>query len=171
MHLNSLNPKGREVARARARFLGRPLSISLATGLLLAGAIGHTPTASAAGQPLTCSNRTLRGDYGAAIDGAIVLPSPAPNILLRGLAMTHYDGHGNFSQVDFVTANGVPEVSDWRPATGTYQVNPDCTGTAEIHFDDGSASLNLRLVVVDRGRQLMTIVEGIPTGALGIKVR
>jgi hypothetical protein len=169
---SSPNPKDGEVSSTRARFLRRASSASVAAGLLLAWVIGYPSTMSADdNEPPTWSNRTLRGDYGAAIDGRIVLPSPAPNILLRGLAMTHYDGHGNFSQVDFVTANGVPETSDWRPATGTYQVNPYCTGTAEIHFDDGSASLNLRLVVVDGGRQLMTIVDGIPTGALGIKVR
>ena len=85
--------------------------------------------------------------------------------------MTHFDGHGNFSQVDFVTVNGVPEMSDWRPATGTYEVNPDCTGTSAINFNDGSPSLNGRFVVVDGGRQIMGIVEGIATGGIGIKVR
>jgi hypothetical protein len=121
--------------------------------------------------PKACSNRTLRGDYGFAIGGTILPPSPAPALLLRGLAMTHFDGHGNLSQVDFVTLNGVPSGSDWSPATGTYEVNPDCTGTAEIHFTDSRPTLNLRMVVVDGGRQIMNVVVGNATGATGIKVR
>jgi hypothetical protein len=89
--------------------------------------------------------------------------------LLRGVAMTHFDGRGNLSQVDFTTRNGVPAAADWRPATGTYEVNPDCTGTAEI-VAVGAPPLQLRLVVFDHGRQVRTIVLGNPTGSLGVKV-
>jgi hypothetical protein len=148
------------------------LLAATAVGLALAQAVSGTPTVSADDDgPKACSNRTLRGDYGSAIDGAIVLPSPAPSILLRGLVMQHFDGRGNFSQVDFITLNGVPETSDWRPATGTYAVNPDCTGTAVINFDDGSPSLHTRLLVVDGGRQVMAMAEGIATGSIGTRVR
>jgi hypothetical protein len=142
-----------------------------AVGLALALATSGTPTVSAHDDgPKACSNRTLRGDYGSAIDGAIVLPSPAPSILLRGLVMQHFDGDGNFSQVDFITLNGVPETSDWRPASGTYEVNADCTGTAVINFDDGHV-LHTRLVVIDGGRQVMGLVEGIATSSIGTRVR
>jgi hypothetical protein len=113
-----------------------------------------------------CSDRTLRGDYAFAIDGTIV----AAGLLVRGVAMTHFDGHGNLSQVDFVTLNGVAGGTDWRPATGTYEINPDCTGTAQI-LPAGAPPLNLRLVVGDRGRQVWTVVIGNATGCTGIKVR
>jgi hypothetical protein len=153
-------------------FVRRALPVSVAAGLLLAGAIGQTRTTSAnASEPPTCSNRTIRGDYGSTFEGAILLPSPAPSLRLRGLALGHFDGHGNYSEVAFVTLNGVPEESDWRPATGTYEVNPDCTGTQEIHFNNGSPSLKLRFVIVDGGRQMMSNVEGNPIGGIGIKVR
>jgi hypothetical protein len=148
------------------------MRVAMTVGLGLALATSGTRALRADDDaPKTCSNRTLRGDYGFAIDGTILPPSPAPALLLRGLAMTHFDGHGNLSQVDFVTLNGAPAGSDWRPATGTYEVNPDCTGTAEIHFNDGEPPLNLRMVVVDGGRQVMNIVESNATGATGIKVR
>ncbi|HEY3214881.1 MAG TPA: hypothetical protein VGK93_00160 [Candidatus Eisenbacteria bacterium] len=117
-----------------------------------------------------CSNRTLRGDYGFDIGGQI-LTGPLAGNVLRGVAMTHFDGHGNLTQVDFATFNGVPGWPDWRPATGTYDLNPDCTGTAEIIPSDQSPSLHLRMVVVDRGREIRTIVEGNATGSTGIKVR
>jgi hypothetical protein len=115
-----------------------------AVGLALALATSGTPALRADDDgPKTCSNRTLRGDYGFTIGGTILPPSPAPALLLRGLALTRFDGHGNFSQVDFVTVNGAPSRTDWRPATGTYDVNPDCTGTAEINFPDGPPTLHL----------------------------
>lgn len=115
-----------------------------------------------------CSDHTLRGDYAFAIDGTI-LSAPSP-LLLRGVAMTHFDGHGNLSQVDFVTLNGVAGGPDWRPATGTYEINPDCTGKAQI-IPAGAPPLNLRLVVGDRGRQVWTVVIGNATGSTGTRVR
>jgi hypothetical protein len=115
-----------------------------------------------------CSDRTLRGDYAFAIEGTI-LTAPSP-LLLRGVAMTHFDGHGNLSQVDFVTLNGAAAGPDWRPATGTYEINPDCTGTAQI-LPAGAPPLNLRLVVGARGRQVWTVVIGNSTGSTGTRVR
>jgi hypothetical protein len=115
-----------------------------------------------------CSDRTLRGDYGFTIGGTI-LAGPA-QILLRGVAMTHFDGHGHLTQVDFTTQNGLPASPDWRPATGTYEVNEDCTGSAVIVPASGP-TLNLRLVVFDRGRQVSTVVIGNSTGSVGTKVR
>jgi hypothetical protein len=116
-----------------------------------------------------CSDHTLRGDYAFVIDGTI-LTAPGGPLLLRGVAMTHFDGSGNLSQVDFVTLNGVPGGSDWRPATGTYEVNPDCTGKAQI-LPLGAPPLNLRLVVGERGRRLWTVVIGNATGSMGTRVR
>lgn len=116
-----------------------------------------------------CSNRTLRGEYGFSIDGTVLAGTPNA-FLLRGVAMTSFDGDGNLSQVDFATRNGVPLMPDWRPGVGTYQINADCTGTAQIIPGDGSPALNLRLVVVDRGREVRTIVVGNATGSVGIRV-
>jgi len=115
-----------------------------------------------------CSNRTLRGSYAFNIDGTIV---DGPNrLLLRGLAMTQFDGDGNLSQVDFTTINGAPAGTDWRSGVGSYELNPDCTGTMEIIQSDGSPTLRLRLVVANHGRTIHNIVEGSSTGATGTKV-
>ena len=118
----------------------------------------------------SCSNGTLRGAYGFTIDGQLLLPGGAP-LLLRGVAMTTFDGQGNLSQVDHATVNGMPRWSGWRDAVGTYDVNPDCTGTAQIVPGDGSPALNLHLVVFDHGRQVRTVVDGNATGSLGVRVR
>ena len=97
-----------------------------------------------------CSNRTLHGSYALNIDGTIIA---GPNrLLLRGVAMREFDGRGNVSQVDFTTINGAPAGTEWRSGSGTYELNPDCTGTMGIIQSDGSPTLRLRLVVANHGR-------------------
>jgi hypothetical protein len=143
---------------------------------VLAAALGAallafvTPSPVRADEEGGCSNRTLRGSYGFHVDGQI-LPPGAPALILRGVAMTEFDGNGNLSQVDHATFNGVPRWAGWRSAVGTYDVNPDCTGTGQIVPSDGSPALNLHFVVFDHGRQVRTVVDGNATGSLGVRVR
>ena len=116
-----------------------------------------------------CSNQTLRGDYGFAIEGQI-LAGPRAGHLLRGEAMTHFDGEGNLSQVDHVVDNGVPPRIEWSPGSGPYIVNPDCTGTAQINFTDGRPPVNLHLVVVRHGQEIHTAVDaGGAASSIGIR--
>jgi hypothetical protein len=153
--------------------------LAVATGLfMVCGVVAFGPLVGAQaenrvhdspGSWFKCSDRTLKGDYGFSIDGTILAGTPNA-FLLRGVAMTHFDGRGNLSQVDFTTRNGAPLAPDWRPAVGTYDINADCTGTAQIIPGDGSPTLNLRLVVVDRGREVRTIVVGNASGSVGIRV-
>jgi hypothetical protein len=152
-------------------FLPRAIALMTATGLAAALVLSAPArvTADNDGRGRGCSESTLRGDYGFSIDGQILAGPKAG--LLRGLAMTHFDGDGGLSQVDFTTINGIPTGADWRPGTGTYEVNADCTGKAQISFTDGSPTLRLRLVVADRGDQIRTIVEGNATGSFGVRVR
>lgn len=105
-----------------------------------------------------CSNRSLRGAYAFAIEGVFVdAPAPLP---LRGVALTYFDGRGNLAQVDHVVFNGVLPPQDWTPATGTYRINADCTGQAEIIIPGSPFSpVTLRLVVGDGGAQLRTVVS------------
>jgi hypothetical protein len=152
--------------------LRRAIPVALAVGLastLALSTVGSVAADNDEGGEARCSNQTLRGDYGFDIGGQI-LAGPRAGIL-RGVAMTRFDGQGNLSQVDFATINGIPGWPDWRPATGTYDLNPDCTGTAEFTPSDGSPTIHLRMVVVNRGREIRTIVEGNATGSTGIKVR
>jgi hypothetical protein len=84
-----------------------------------------------------CTNRLLASDYGFTIRGQ-KLAGPGPIGPQIGVAMVHFDGEGSFTQTDTVTIDGlvVAEFSH-PPATGTYTVNSDCTGTFTINFTDG----------------------------------
>ena len=125
--------------------------LMIACSLLVSGSLAWADTGDG-----PCSNRTLRGDYGFAIEG-LILPAPGVALPIRGVNMTHYDGEGGSSQVDHVVSNGVPiSPIDWAPTTGTYHVNADCTGTAQINQTGGV--LNLRIVVVRNGKEIHAVV-------------
>jgi hypothetical protein len=149
----------------------RRVVLALAAGLAITLALS-TPrnvTADNDGRGRGCSEDILHGDYGFSVAGPL-LAGPYAGVI-RAVAMTHFDGDGGLSQVDFATINGVPTGTDWRPGTGTYAINANCTGTARIEFTDGSPALRLRIVVDDRGDEVRTIVEGNAVGSIGRRVR
>ena len=125
------------------------------SGVLVSGA-SVRPDARGDARDRNCSNRTLRGDYGSAIEGT-VLPAPGVSLPIRGVVMTRYDGEGNFHQVDHVVVNGVPPPNQWNPGAGTYQINADCTGTGQILQANGGF-VNLVFVVVRSGDEVHAVV-------------
>ena len=141
----------------------------MATPMMIIGTLlGAGAPANAQEAATFCSNRTLAGDYGFSIDGVILAgPSTLP---LRGVAMTHFDGRGNLTQVDHVLVNGVPPALDWTPGSGPYTVNPDCTGTMQINVA-GQPPLNLHIVVVKQGKEVHTVVGANAVGSIGIKLQ
>jgi hypothetical protein len=149
------------------------LRISIVSPLLIfCGVLLSGSSACAQSADQTCSNRTLSGHYGFAIEGVASLGSQVG--VLRGVAMTHFDGEGHLSQVDHVVVNGAPPLTEWSPGSGTYSINPDCTGTATINFPDGRSSVQLSLVVAREGREIHTVVNNPGIGefygtSIGIK--
>jgi hypothetical protein len=141
---------------------------SLALALLTFGAL-----ASAYGQP-TCSNRLIAGVYGFTVQGN-KLAGMGPVGPMVGVALTQFDGMGGLTQIDTVTVAG-EVVADFThtPATGTYTVNPDCTGTFTLNFTDGRPPVVVNFVVVENGAEIDTVVisaggmQGIlATGSIG----
>lgn len=57
-----------------------------------------------------CTNATLFGDYAFRVDGRLLPPGVAP-IEREGVAMTHFDGMGGLTQVDFVMSRRPPDLS------------------------------------------------------------
>ena len=115
-----------------------------------------------------CSNRTIAGDYGVQIEGTIL----DLNLTLRTLLMVHFDEAGTFTSVDHVVHGGEPPApaDEWRPSTGTYLVNPNCTGSASVDVSPGNPPLNYHFVVVDRGRQILLVVDGGAIRGVGYRV-
>ena len=116
-----------------------------------------------------CSNSAIRGSYAFAIHGTIFLPDGS-TVLLDGLAKQTFDGNGNFTQVDAVAANGnLPP--GWRPGSGTYSVNPDCTGTQTIEIP-GNPDVHLQFIVAQSGNTIHQVVidPGVAATAEGERV-
>jgi hypothetical protein len=145
----------------------KPMKKWLCKGTLVAAVMALALTGATRAQASTCSNRSLRGNYGFTITGQLG-QAPGPLIPLEGLALTHFDGKGGLSQADFTVLNGIPSAPDFvEGQTGTYTVNADCTGTATINFPNGQ-QLDLKLVVVKGGREVPIVVSALtaPDGTL-----
>lgn len=141
------------------------LSVTTLAALLLAPA----GLLAQSGDNDGCTNATLTGDYAFRVSGWVILGGVTMD--REGVAMTHFDGAGNLTQVDFVMSNGAPLQGPTDPGTGfhvaetgTYKVNADCTGTAEIHLPkppnaNSGAVIDLMFVLGDQGRTIHTIVS------------
>jgi hypothetical protein len=128
-----------------------------------------------------CSDSTLTGDYAFTLAGQI-LNKDGTITTRNGIAMTYFDGAGKLTQVDYVTAltpghvppGGIDQSPAFRAGeTGTYHVNSDCTGTAEIDFPappgvTSGTIIKLILILGDHGRAIHTVVTSLtPPGAPG----
>jgi hypothetical protein len=127
--------------------------MKLRTILVLLGMIlGLSSTVSA--HPNGCSNLTVKGPYAFTIHGTIL--TPGGPLIVDGIARTTFDGHGNLTQVDAVAVDGTL-AQVWRPGTGAYNLNPDCTGTMTI-FNLNQPALHLAIVVSSSGNLIHTVV-------------
>jgi hypothetical protein len=124
-------------------------------------------TASAQSDSKACNNELIRGNYGFTVQG-VKLGGMGPTGQQIGVAMTEFDGKGNLTQIDTVTIDG-KVVADFThtPATGSYEVNPNCTGTFTIKFTDGRPPVTAAFVVVYGGAEIDTVVTS-AGGAQGI---
>src|SRR5882762_8138004 len=109
---------GRMQSKSISRILMAAAAIAIGCGVL-----ASTASATAQSENNPCSNRTIFGDYGFALEGVIL----GPGLQLRGIVLQHYDGRGNLTQVDHIVTEGMPPQQEWTPGSGTYTVNPDCT--------------------------------------------
>ena len=121
--------------------------------LTLALAASSTMTAYAR----ECSNKTLKGIYANSLHGLVFIPGVSTPIVLAGVVKSTYDGNGNFTQVDAVGDNGSGVTPGWRPGSGTYSVNPDCTGTATIMIP-GMRDVHLQFIVSPSGNTTHFVV-------------
>ena len=108
---------------------------------------GLLPVSAAAQvQSRSCFNSNLVGAYGSTV-GMLVLPALTPrSVLLR----IQFDGNGNFTAKVTLNDNGtITHSTD----SGTYTVNPDCTGT--LYTTGGTRTVDI--VLVDRGNEFYQI--------------
>lgn len=111
-----------------------------------------------------CSNSTIQGTYAFTIHGQILNPDGS-TLLVDGLANTTFDGKGNLTQLDAVAING-NVAPGWASNTGTYAVNPDCTGTFTV-TNGSQAPVHLQMIIAQSGNTIHDMVTdpGVATTA------
>jgi hypothetical protein len=115
--------------------------------------LGIVPKARA-GQEKVCSNATLQGSFGYTATGTLLPASVSPPYAgpYAEVGRQTFDGKGNTHATATLSANGnIFEVT----IEGTYNVNPDCTGSMIL-----SSSLGVEhadLVIDDDGAELRAI--------------
>jgi hypothetical protein len=134
----------------------KPAALALFSLLLPAGA--------AANEGVCSSNATLKGEYGALVQGIRGI-GPGLTEMFVGIALRKFDGNGGFieeagSQHGAITGlqGGVGANSPGTLA-GTYHVNPDCTGTSTLILPAPFPSVVSDFVIVNNGQGITEIVR------------
>ena len=96
-----------------------------------------------------CTAATLRGNYGFTFSG-FVQDQTGNNVPFSGIGLATLDGEASASATITVSVNGTLQVFPW---TGTYTVNPDCTGSATS--TNGNADFSF--VIVRGGAEFMGV--------------
>jgi hypothetical protein len=117
-----------------------------------------------------CSNATLKGEYAFGVTNYTPpgLPNGPPDVV-AGVRV--YDGNGHFTQRDYMGGSVPAEFAPPGQETGTYTVNPDCTGSDELDLNvpvpSGSTGVvKVLFVISDGGRHVHEVVsEFTPPGA------
>jgi hypothetical protein len=129
----------------------------------LRGGLGIEPIAKAAAQnedsfPLTCSSQTIRGSYGISTTGSILFGGPVG--LVADVGVVTFDGNSGASQTSTVSLNGT--IIHRSSLSGSYTVNPDCTGDLSLVLPapTGTTTSTSQFVIVRNGEELQTIVTG-----------
>jgi hypothetical protein len=136
--------------------------------LMLALALAASSAVTA--QASVCNNSTIRGSYAFTIHGQIFIPN-GPTLSIDGLAKTTFDGEGNLTQLDAVALNG-NVAPGWASNTGTYSVNPDCTGTMTV-TNGNQPPVHLQIIVAQSGNTIhdMVIDPGFATTAEAERIK
>jgi hypothetical protein len=124
---------------------GRVMKRMVAWIFALLVVVALIPTANAAER---CTTASLKGNYGFTASG--YFPNGAGNAPIVATGVTTLDGEGNVTATVTASFNG--DVQTF-PYTGTYSVNPDCTGS--VTATPGSGLANFSIVVVRGGAEIL----------------
>jgi len=120
---------------------------TFAIGAVAALALGLTPMAKA--ERKECSIATLEGSF-VRKDTGFVLAPPTVAGPLAGVHLLNFSGQGTFTSAGFSSLNGTVSEST---GTGTYTVNPDCSGTYTSLSSTGRTGTAF-FVIADNGNEI-----------------
>ena len=124
-------------------------------------ALGIVPRAQA-DQDKECSNATLRGSFGFTSTGTLLAIPPPSAGPFAEIGRQTFDGTGdNTEGAATLSANGnINHVT----FSGTYVVNPDCTGSMTLFVLPLARTITLEFVIDDDGAELRALLTSTPSG-------
>ena len=141
----------------------RTVRLALLPGVILglAATLGSGSTSQSAYAREGCSDHSLRGAYGFASDGQVFDASGKEFAEVAAAGRVVFDGRGGLTGRETESFNGV--ITD-IPFSGSYSVQPDCTGTAIIH---NGQTAHLKLMLVEGGQEVNFIDQDLGVVAVG----
>ena len=125
-----------------------------------ASAVAQSNSAPAHSSDGQCSNGTLRGAYGCSVQGVLLnIPGLPPEATFVAVTTANFDGKGNVTGTEHAVVNGRSFNPGFDTNSGTYSVNPDCTGTAVVSTPNSPVALNLTFVIVDEGKEVRQVLN------------
>jgi hypothetical protein len=118
---------------------------------------------SAAADDKGCSNTTVKGTFAYTITGSTSNTPPPLTGPFGGVGRQTYDGNGHVSGTQTVNLNGNILRQTY---TGTYTVNPDCTGSITLVVDIPPGLVTHSDFVIDDNGNEIRSVETDPGGVL-----
>jgi hypothetical protein len=115
--------------------------------------------------PAACSNATLDGTYGINLSGTWAAPSVLPDSVfvpghieqMIGVVIQTFDGKGSFTQTNNIKGEVSGIIANY-PASGTYTINANCTGTFTLTDNEWPVPIITQIVIVNSGAQIRGVV-------------
>jgi hypothetical protein len=146
------------VARsANSTLEGKSMTKTIATMILLCAGLMAGDTGDGNG----CNDSMLKGSYAFTIAGTRPSgPPPSPLEQFVGLAITEFDGHGGLTQPGGSSHGSITGDSAADTGSGIYSISADCSGTMTLNLTGRTPAVSLKLwiVVVNRGKEINTVV-------------
>ncbi len=102
-----------------------------------------------------CTNADARGDFGYQFQGWVQSDPRGPFLLFAETGRWTADGAGNYNGSSTFSYGGKFFTHTF---TGTYQINPDCSGSAIVPKDSlGSTNLKFYWVIVEPGEEILLV--------------
>jgi hypothetical protein len=124
---------------------------TFAIAAIAAVALSIAPAARAADKG--CSYVSLMGTFSRRDTGTVLAPAAAAGSIAVVGTFT-FDGNGGVTGASYSSQNGN---IGHATQTGTYTVNPDCTGTITVQISPGGYSAHYNFVIDDSGWEFQYI--------------
>jgi hypothetical protein len=103
-----------------------------------------------------CSDASLQGSFGFTSAGTLIaLPPPLAGPFTE-IGRQTFDGRGNTDATATLSANG--NIVSGATLQGTYEVNPDCTGSMTLFVLPIAVTSHVDFVIDDDGGELRAII-------------